>query len=160
MIGKDKVKTRYLPEMPLMLSIGVIRAMVVFPQSHHYPPQRGGTLVTAGRRPADIQSSTINHQPSIINPIAIANTPPQRLLNESSSLLIACDGSPKKSYCKFTAKNAWLSVFPYTRIFRSLNSCESRMQCQNLHSFEHCWGASTNRGLQNRKTCIWLFTEG
>ena len=34
--------------------------------------------------------------------IAIANTPPQSLLNESSSLLIACDGSPKKSYCKIT----------------------------------------------------------
>ena len=54
----------YFPELPLMLSIGVIRAMVVFPQSQHYPPQRGGTLVTAGRRPADIQSSTINHQSS------------------------------------------------------------------------------------------------
>ena len=67
MIRKDRVETRYLSEMPLMTSIGVIRAMVVFPQSHHYPPQRGGTLVTAGRRPADIQSSTINHQPSIIN---------------------------------------------------------------------------------------------
>ena len=154
MIGKDKVETDYLPEMPLMLSIGVIRAMVVFPQSHHYPPQRGGTLVTAGRRPADIQSSTINHQPS--TPSLTLTS----LLNESSSLLIACDGSPKKSYCKITAKNAWLSVFPYTRIFRSLNSCKSRMQCQNLHSFEHCWGASTNRGLQHRKTCIWLFTEG
>ena len=58
MIRKDKVETEYLPEMPLMMSIGIIRAMVVFPQSHHYPPQRGGTLVTAGRRPADIQSST------------------------------------------------------------------------------------------------------
>ena len=53
MIRKDKVETEYLPELPLMLSIGVIRALVVFPQSHHYPPQRGGTLVTAGRRPAD-----------------------------------------------------------------------------------------------------------
>ena len=99
MIRKDKIETGYLSEMPLMLPIGVIRAMVVFPQSHHYPPQRGGTLVTAGRRPADIQSSTINHQPSIINPIAIANTPPQRLLNESSSLLIAeADEIPSESH--------------------------------------------------------------
>ena len=56
---RDNLSNRF----GLMTSIGVIRAMVVFPQSHHYPPQRGGTLVTAGRRPADIQSSTINHQP-------------------------------------------------------------------------------------------------
>ena len=48
-----------------------------------------------------------------------------------------CDSSAECE-CKGTAFFASFSSFPYTRNFRSLNSCESRMQCQNLHSFEHC----------------------
>ena len=48
-----------------------------------------------------------------------------------------CDSSAECE-CKGTAFFASFSSFPYTRIFRSLNSCESRMQCQNLHSFKHC----------------------
>ena len=101
MIRKDKVETRYFPEMSLMLSIGVIRAMVVFASKPSLSTPEGWHIGNRGSKTCGY--SIINHQSSIINPIAIANTPPLRLLNESSSLLIACDGSPKKSYCKDTA---------------------------------------------------------